>query len=472
MKNTIEQYNKAGYPIIWILANEPSRVVTETNSQNKVRWDSVRGLSLDLIHYEEVDPIAVIETTAKLQETVIFLENYHHYLENPAVIQSIVNAVPLLKSNGSTLVILSPVLAVPPELSTIVRVLDQELPSREEYSRCLDEVLPEGMAPMGKGDEERIVQAGSGMTLASFEDAVALSLVTNGRASPELIWNEKADMIRKSGAEIYRGTERFMDIGGLDGLKQFCLRSLTSGRKGARGALLLGVPGTGKSLFAKALGNEVGRCTVGLDLGRMFSSLVGETERNIRETLKIVDKLEPSILFIDEIEKGLSGIQSSGKTDGGTGSRMFGTLLTWLNDHQSDTYVIATCNSVEDLPPEFLRQERWDGIFFVDIPGFEERERIWSLYKTKYGISEEHPESCTGFTGAEIKSACRLAHIQNISLGESVKMTIPLTVSAGERVEEIRKKASGKCLSASDGQIYRLDQKAVANNRRITPLLN
>ncbi|MBF0202027.1 MAG: AAA family ATPase [Desulfamplus sp.] len=471
MKNTIEQYSRAGYPIIWILANEPSRVVTGTSSQKKVIWDSVRGLSLDLIHYEDADPIAVIEITSKLQETVIFLENYHHYLENPTVIQSIVNAVPLLKSNGSTLVILSPVLAVPPELSTIVRVLDQELPSHEEYSLCLDEVLPEGVTPMGKDDEERIVQAGSGMTLASFEDAVALSLVTNGKASPELIWNEKADMIRKSGAEIYRGTERFSDIGGLDGLKQFCLRSLTSGRKGARGSLLLGVPGTGKSLFAKALGNEVGRCTVGLDLGRMFSSLVGETERNIRETLKVVDKLEPSILFVDEIEKGLSGIQSSGRTDGGTGSRMFGTLLTWLNDHTSDTYIVATCNNVDEIPPEFLRQERWDGIFFVDIPGFEERETIWNLYKQKYELNEAHPESCSGFTGAEIKSACRLAHIQGISLAESVKMTIPLLTSAGDRVEEIRKKASGKCLSASSGEIYRLDQKPV-NGRRITAMLN
>ena len=189
----------------------------------------------------------------------------------------------------------------------------------------------------------------------------------------------------------------------------------------------------------------------------MFSSLVGETERNIRETLAVVDKLEPSIVFMDEIEKALAGVQSSGKTDGGTGARVFSTFLQWLNDHDSDSYVVATCNSIEDLPPEFIRQERWDGIFFVDQPGYEEREKIWELYKAKYELEDKHPENVTGWTGAEIKSACRLAQLQGISLADSVKLTIPLTVSAGDKIEQIRKKASGRCLSAASGEIYQFE---------------
>ena len=465
----LEPYNAAGYPILWLLTQDPARVIRECTA-TKAHWDAIRGLSLDLVNYEEADPLSVVERAASLQKTVLFLENFNHYLEAPAVAQAVLNAVPRLKSNGSTLVILSPVLKIPPELSALVRVLDHDLPSDEAYVRCLEAVLPAGMTLT---DEQKatLVKAGSGMTLSGFEDAVALSLVEHQAIQPDVIWKEKADQIRKEGgAEIYQGSERFDDIGGLEGLKRFCLRSLTSGRKGARGVLLLGCPGTGKSMFAKALGKEVERCTISLDLGRMFCSLVGESERMMRETLKVVDRMEPSVLFIDEIEKGLSGIQSSGKTDGGTGSRIFGTLLTWLNDHKSETYVVATCNDISQIPPEFLRQERWDGIFFVDLPAYEERERIWELYKKQYGLSGKHPENLAGWTGAEIKSACRLAHIQGIALEESVTMTIPLMASAGSRIEEIRKKASGRCLSAETGGIYRCEATPAATGRRIASM--
>jgi hypothetical protein len=417
--------------------------------------------------YEEMDPLDVLGVLNQPQETIVFLENYHHFLENPTVLQAFLNLVPWLKSNGTTVVILSPVLKVPPELSPLVRILQHDLPNQEELLECLNGF--EATSPaMEEEQKQSVVRAGSGMTLSGFEDAVALSLVKSREVCPKSIWNEKADMIKKSGcASLHTGTEQFDDIGGLDALKQFCLRSLNSGKKGARGVMLLGVPGTGKSMFAKALGNEVGRCTISLDLSRMFSSLVGETERNIRETLAVVDKLEPSVVFIDEIEKALAGVQSSGKSDGGAGSRVFSTFLQWLNDHESDSYVVATCNSIEDLPPEFLRQERWDGIFFVDQPGYEEREQIWDLYKSKYDITDRHPENVTGWTGAEIKSACRLADLQGIGLPDAIKLTIPLTVSAGSKVEQIRSRASGRCLSASSGEIYSVEGGST-QSRRVT----
>ena len=453
----IEQFNQAGYPLLWVLTQEPSRVIQECSSGNKIHWDFSRGISADLVQYEEVDPVGLLEQLELPQETVVFLENYHHFLENTAVVQGVVNLIPRLKSNGTTLVVLAPIFKAPSELNAVLRVIEHGLPDWASLLECLN-VFEDAVVDLDDQEKTRIVKAGSGMTLAGFEDAVALSLVQNGQICPKAIWEEKADMMKKSGcAEIYKGTERFADIGGLEALKQFCLRSLTSGRKGARGVMLLGVPGTGKSMFAKALGNEVNRCTISLDLSRMFSSLVGETERNIRETLAIIDKLEPSVVFIDEIEKALSGVQSSGRTDGGTGARVFSTFLQWLNDHESDSYVVATCNSIEELPPEFLRQERWDGIFFVDQPGYEEREQIWELYKAKYEIEDRHPESVTGWTGAEIKSACRLAQLQEISLNQAVKITIPLTVSAGAKIEKIRKNASGRCLCANSGEIYRLD---------------
>ena len=289
----IEQFNQAGYPLLWVVTNEPTRVVRECTVEKKFHWDISRGLSRDLIHYEESDPLEVIRQIIEPQEAVIFLENFHHFLENPNVMQGLLNATSVMKSKGTTIVILSPVLKIPPELNPVVRVLMHDLPEDAEYHKCLRDVLEEN-STLSDTELQSIVQAGKGMTLAGYEDALALSLVKDGQITPKAIWNEKADMIKKSGlAEIYHGQEKFDDIGGLDGLKQFCLRSLTSGRSGSRGVMLLGVPGTGKSLFAKALGNEVGRCTISLEMSKMYSSLVGETERNIRETLQVIDKLRP-----------------------------------------------------------------------------------------------------------------------------------------------------------------------------------
>src|SRR5206468_9249123 len=176
--------------------------------------------------------------------------------------------------------------------------------------------------------------------------------------------------------------ETFADLGGLDALKGFTRRALAS-RKGsvrARGVLLLGVPGTGKSAFAKALGNETGRPTLVLDVGSLMGSLVGQTEERTRQALRIVDAMAPCVLFVDEVEKALSGVASSGQTDSGVSARMFGTFLGWLNDHDSDAFVVCTANDVSKLPPEFARAERFDGTFFLDLPAAREKEVIWSMY--------------------------------------------------------------------------------------------
>lgn len=481
----IQDYNRAGYPVLYVLTSEPARLERETPGI-MARWDSAAGwrtLSAPgATHQEpaqEMDPAAAIQRACQLLEAIVHLENAHHYLDNPIVSQTLLNALPQLKSQGTTILISAPLVKIPAELTAQVRVLDHDLPNAEALGACLDQILPQDAPAITDDDRQAILASGAGMTLSGFEDAAALSLVRRHHVDPTVIWQEKADAIKKSGgAEIYKGDDRFDQIGGLDAVKSFMIRSLT-GRPGARGVLLLGVPGTGKSALAKALGNEVGRCTISLDLGRMFQSLVGESERMIRETLKIVDRMAPSILFIDEIEKGLAGMQSSGKTDGGTGSRVFGTLLTWLNDHTSDTYIVATCNDISAIPPEFLRQERWDGIFFVDQPTYEEREKIWELYKAKYELTDqEHPTGqSSGWTGAEIKSACRLAYIQQIPLAEAARQVIPLSVSAAARILEIRARASGTCLSATTGGIYSMlgDQQAQTNpapSRRINTTPN
>jgi len=198
-------------------------------------------------------------------------------------------------------------------------------------------------------------------------------------------------------------------------MKQFCARSMSrqgqaNPLKRPRGILTLGVPGTGKSAFAKSLGNETGRPTLILDVGSLMGSLVGQTEQNIRQAQKIADAMAPCVLTIDEVEKSLSGVASSGQTDSGVSARLFGTFLTWLNDHESDVYVICTCNDISKLPPEFSRSERFDGIFFLDLPGTAQKARIWEIWLRAFELDAEQPKpQAQGWTGAEIRSCCRPA---------------------------------------------------------------
>ncbi len=258
---------------------------------------------------------------------------------------------------------------------------------------------------------------------------------------------------------IHRGGETFADLGGLDALKAFCRRSLirkpSSSQARPRGVLLLGVPGTGKSAFCKALGNEVGRPTLILDIGALMGSLVGMTEERTRQALRIADAMAPCLVFIDEIEKGLSGVQASGQTDSGVSARMFGTLLSYLNDHESDVYFVCSANDVSKLPPEFTRAERFDAIFFLDLPGSREKEQIWNLYLEKYALDpSQRKPSDRDFTGAEIRACCRLAALLDVPLTEAATNIVPVAVTAGESVERLRNWAAGRCLSADRAGIY------------------
>jgi SpoVK/Ycf46/Vps4 family AAA+-type ATPase len=213
-------------------------------------------------------------------------------------------------------------------------------------------------------------------------------------------------MLKKSGLlQLHRGRERFDNLGGLQSLKSFCLRAMR--RQGhqnplrrPRGVLLLGVPGTGKSAFSKALGAETGRPTLIMDIGALMGSLVGSTEANIRQALKIADAMAPCVLMVDEVEKALSGVANSGTTDSGVTARLFGTFLSWMNDHESDVFLITTCNDISKLPPEFSRAERFDGVWFLDLPGQEQRQAIWEIYLKVFELDRDQPRPRDdGWTG-------------------------------------------------------------------------
>ena len=293
---------------------------------------------------------------------------------------------------------------MPAELEREVVVLDFPLPTRDELRSILGGL--EESTGVKAENEDMVLDAAQGLTWEEAENALALALVRQKCFDPKTITELKAQMVKKSAAlEFSQFKETFETLGGLENLKDWTLNRFKSRRPGLpfRGILLLGVPGTGKSHFAKALGNQVGWPCLSLNLGKVFGSLVGESEAKMRDALKVVDAMAPCILFLDEIEKGLAGV-GGGSTDGGTTQRVGGTFLTWLNDHTSEVFVIATCNDYAKLPPEYTRMGRWDAIFFVDNPGPGEREEILDIYRHQFEVDLAFPyPNLDGYSGAEIR---------------------------------------------------------------------
>lgn len=206
-----------------------------------------------------------------------------------------------------------------------------------------------------------------------------------------------------------------------------------------------------------------------------MSSLVGSTEANIRQASKIADAMAPCILFCDEVEKALSGVANSGQTDSGVSARLFGSLLTWMNDHITDAYLVATCNDISKLPPEFGRAERFDGIFFLNLPGPQERRVIWDLYLRQFELDPDQKlPNGEQWTGAEIRSCCRLAALLDVPLIQASQNVVPVAVTAAESVERLRTWASGRCLDADRGGIYECGGAKSTARRKVSrsPLNN
>lgn len=473
---------RACFTGIWIESHEHDDALAEISKLCKAEdwrlatWDIAGGLSLtgsqSPVDAAAGDPLAAIRALASFsgenQSTILVLANFHHFLKSPEVIQTLAKQLTSGKQNRTFVVILSPVVQIPTELEKQFVVIEHALPSRDELEAIARGVaqeegdLPEGMELI------RLLDATAGLTRYEAESAFSLSLVRHGRIKTETLWDMKSQMLKKSGLlSLHRGSETFGDLGGLDALKAFCKRALRPRPKNAqaiqsRGVLLLSPPGCGKSAFCKALGNETGRPTVILDIGSLLGSLVGQSEQNIRQALSVMDAMAPCVAFIDECEKALSGV--SGQGDSGVSARLFGTFLAWLNDHESDVFVVATANDISRLPPEFSRSERFDGVFFVDLPDAKQREAIWRLYLAKYNLEQQPLPPDEDFTGAEIKSCCRLAALLDVPLIAAAQNVVPVAKTSAESVAKLRTWASGRCLSADRPGIYQ--GPGVASARR------
>lgn len=460
----IQEYLKAGYPALLVRTHEPERFIAtaakEAAGRTPYQWDVVRGYRElgNGAEFQECDPFDLPNAAARgKDQTVWFLRNYHFWLNEPAVIQAIQNSLPVYKTKGITLVIVSPEAKLPMELEREVVVLDFPLPNREELKSILEGLVES--TGIKAEDEAAVLDAAQGLTWEEAENALALALVRQKQFDPHTVCTLKAQMVEKSAAlQFSQFAETFATLGGLENLKEWTLNRFKNRRPGLpfRGIMLLGVPGTGKSHFAKALGNEVNWPVLSLDLGRVFGSLVGESEGKMREALKVVDAMAPCVLFIDEIEKGLAGVGGGQSTDGGTTQRVGGTFLTWLNDHSSQVFVIATCNNHQNLPPEYTRMGRWDSIFFVDNPGQKEGYDILDIYTRQFmgkKLTEfAHCSKCPdldGYSGAEIRQVAIEAAYNGSDLEAAARFVIPISRSQKSQMDALREWARARTIPAS-----------------------
>src|SRR5262249_32706794 len=319
----------------------------------------------------------------------VILYIFHRFLQSPEIVQSAAAQLIAGKQRRTFLIVLAPVIQIPIELEKLFVILEHPLPNRDHLRAIAEELTADRPDDLPRGDDmTRVLDAAAGLTRAEAEGAFALSLTRHDALRPEVLWELKAQALKKNNLlTLHRGGERFDDLGGLAALKDFCRRALRPGQSvKPRGALLLAVPGTGKSMFAKALGNETARPTLVLDLGSLYGSLVGATEANVRRALATIDAMAPCVAFVDEVEKSLSGLGSTG--DSGTATRLFGSVLCWLSDHTSDVFVVATSNDISRLPPEFARAERFDSVYFLDLPSRDEKDVIWKMYRERYSIAD------------------------------------------------------------------------------------
>lgn len=491
---------KANTPIFQIISYEWERIfglavhVTEDDQRSLYRWNTTDGIlkfdRTERIWMKESDQRSIIPVlewydTKMPNKSVLLVEDIHHYFNEN--FQDRARLITRLKTlariqEKKSLIMLQPVRNLPIELDKEVYVLDIPLPTKKLISTVLDNVIDELDIPDDKVTKNELVQlaeAALGLTIQEAELTFKEIYIQEGKLSENqvpLVIARKEQIIKKSGIlEYFHQQEQFSDVGGMENLKKwlknrrggFTQKASDMGLKPPKGVLLLGIPGCGKSLIAKAIASSWNLPLLKFDLGKVFAGIVGQSEENIRKAINIANAVAPSILWIDEIEKGLSGVGSSDMTDGGVTSRVFGTLLTWMQEKKEPVFVVATANNIAALPPELLRKGRFDEIFFVDLPGTTSRKEIWKIHlkkrlKDKYDASSFDFDlllnQSIGYSGAEIEEAINDALytafaadrlLTTDDLLASIKVTYPLSKVMAEDLTKLRDWAAVRARSAS-----------------------
>ena len=412
----ITPYLKAGYPALFISTIEPHRAIETIHPDGwkTHKWDCLRGIvdcRTGKLSDDVRDPLDALGWLSHQHETLLFVSNFHFFIESVEVIQAIQNNIPNWKGNGCCLAMIGPPLQLPVEIATYFTILDFHLPSYAELLKIQTELAENVGIPAC----HESVDAALGLTEFEAETAFAFSLVQEKCFSPTIIVQQKRQMIRRTGLMEFWPPVPIESVGGLNQLKSYIKNRIAAFHPNnitlpnPKAVLLIGIPGTGKSLSCKATASILNWPLIRLDISALKGSLVGESERRIRQATATIDAFGKAVVWLDEIDKVFAGVKSSGSSDAGTTAGMFGHFLTWMQETTSPILVMATANNISALPPEFMRTGRFDALFFVDLPIASERLEIIRIMNQKYQskIPEDFAGTLIDWTGAEIEQLAK-----------------------------------------------------------------
>ena len=494
MRADLDVYIRARYALLWVVTYEEQRALQELEAlaqeQRKTLyiWSTTSGLvnpaTPQRMDTTKRDPLALLSAIIDDREAGIWvLRDFHPFLRDHTVVRRLREAAFGLEASAKTIILLGPVLKIPPDLEKEITVVDFALPTAAQFDQRIEEIITSStkqgniQIALDRRQRARLVQACLGLTATEADNAIAKAIIQAGGRldgdAIEAVTAEKQQIIRKSGLlEFYASDERLNDVGGLTILKEWLRKRVRAFSDEARafglpepkGILLVGVQGCGKSLVAKSVANSWRLPLLRLDVGRLFSSLVGSSEENLRTAIRVAESIAPVVLWVDEIEKGFSGVGSSNVSDAGTAARVFGSFITWLQEKKAPVFVIATANIVSQLPPELVRKGRFDEIFFVDLPDAAERADIWKIHLIKRNRDTNQFDlanlamASEGLSGAEIEQAViaglyeafdKNRPLQMGDLLDVLQETIPLSQMMQEDIQALRNWARQRARPAS-----------------------
>jgi SpoVK/Ycf46/Vps4 family AAA+-type ATPase len=481
----LELLIKSRTSLIWIRTKEEERLEKIINFlckkliiKRNVSWDCVNGIK-GLVNEDgkfSNNPLGVLNwlqgQTSEIP-TILLVKDFHKFYDDPSINRTIKELSSSLKETNHNLIISSHLFPSSEELDELMTIVTLPLPDQKELKTLIKKIALNTNSNLGEQDLNELSIASSGLTEIKVKQVTAKALAQRGKISKEDIKDileEKKQVIARSEIlEFFEAKSSQDDIGGLNVLKVWLNQRYRAFSKEARdyglpipkGVLLVGAQGTGKSLTAKSISKSWSMPLLRLDVGRLFSSLVGSSEARTRETISRAEAMSPCILWIDEIDKGFGG---DARSDGGTSQRVLASLLTWMAEKDSAVFVIATANAIDKLPAELLRKGRFDEIFFLDLPNSEERLSILDLHLKKRRPNYSFPLSTIidrtgGFSGAELEQAViegmHISFSENRELMEkdlikAVSELVPLSRTAKEQIDLLKEWSStGRARSAS-----------------------
>jgi len=455
MEKHLINYLRAGFTCFWLTTTEPTRVKEiyydqlpnykmENGAFKVTDWTCLKGAKPE-------EPLQAL--CAADPDTVMFLYNYHFWIKKPSVIQIIQDYIPEWANTGKSIVIVSAVQDIPPELEKDFTLLSLDLPQEEEIIDIVHKACPEEKFIPKEDHMKEVVKASKSLTARELENVYSLSLVEKKALDVITINDYRAQAIKKSGfAEVMKTDVTFDDVIGYERPKAQVLDTIHN--PDAKGVIWIGPPGTGKTTLGKAIANESKKLGLKVDTSRFLSKFQGESGRLLDDFFKLVIALGDCYLFLDEFDKQFAGTTGSGDLDAGTGKKMIGKWLDFLQERPKGVYINATCNSFVGVPPALFRVGRWDSApWYVGLPSQAVRDKMMIHFIKKFELTEKQTEKIPltdNWTGAEIEALCHNAKMRGLTLKQASQFVLPMYDTCREEIAELEQWAKGRAIPSED----------------------